>query len=352
MIGLTGQDRSPPAVVVERVLADKQAFLSEETLPVTGSIRLPPGHGELEFVYTALSFRAPERNRFKYKLEGVNADWVDAGSRRVANYHNISPGKYRFRVMACDNYGIWNEAGAVADIVLSPRLSQTWWFRLGLLIAIGLLFLGLHRLRVAHFREIDRFRLRLAADLHDEVGSNLSTISLLSRRLQKFAVLREDLGEDLAAIHRISRQTTNAIREIVWLINPEYDTMQDLVLRMQDAAKSILAGIECRFHSPTPDLSRKLSLQFRQNLFRLYKEALTNVARHSQASEVEINIVEHDHTWQLSVRDNGVGFDPDVSYSGNGLKNLRLRALKLNGVLNLESHPGRGTTISFTAKQL
>jgi signal transduction histidine kinase len=346
------EDRSPPAVLVERVFADKQAFPSQETLPVTGSIRLPPGHGELEFVYTALSFRAPERNRFKYKLEGVNADWVDAGSRRVANYHNISPGTYRFRVMACNNNGIWNEAGAAADIVLLPRLSQTWWFRLALVIAAGLLFLALHRLRVAHFREIDRFRLRVAADLHDEVGSNLSTISLLSRRLQKLAILHEDLGEDLAAIHRISRQTTNAIREIVWLINPEYDTMQDLVLRMQDAAKSILAGIQCRFHGPPPDLSRKLTLQFRQNLFRLYKETLTNVARHSQASEVEINIVEQDHTWQLSVRDNGVGFDPEASYTGNGLKNLRLRALKLNGVLNLQSHPGCGTTVSFTAKQL
>ena len=240
----------------------------------------------------------------------------------------------------------------MADIVLLPRVWQTWWFHLGLLAGVGLLFLGLHRLRVAHFREIDRFRLRLAADLHDEVGSNLSTISLLSRRLQKLAVLGEETGEDLAAINHISRQTANAIREIVWLINPEYDTMQDLVLRMQDAANSILAGIGCRFQSPPPDLSRKLTLQFRQNLFRMYKETLTNVARHSRASQVEIKIVEHDHTWQLSVHDNGVGFDPDATYSGNGLKNLRLRAVKLNGVLHLESHPGRGTTMSFIVKQL
>src|SRR5205823_2249958 len=146
----------------------------------------------------------------------------------------------------------------------------------------GLIFLGLHRFRVAHFREIDRFRLRLAADLHDDVGSNLSTISLLSRRALKRLkdhANGDPASEDLAAISRISRQTANAIREIVWLINPEYDTMQDLVIRMKEAAESILAGSECEFKSPAVDLSHKLTLQFRQNLFLLYKEALTNVAR-------------------------------------------------------------------------
>jgi len=134
------------------------------------------------------------------------------------------------------------------------------------------------------------------------------------------------------------------------LINPEYDTMQDLVIRMKEAADSILAGIDCEFKSPPVDLSHKLTLQFRQNLFLLYKEALTNVARHARASRVEINVLQQDQSWRLSVHDNGVGFDPQVSHSGNGLKNLRLRAVKLSGVLTIESQPGRGTTVSLSAK--
>jgi signal transduction histidine kinase len=204
---------------------------------------------------------------------------------------------------------------------------------------------------VAHFREIDRFRLRLAADLHDDVGSNLSSISLLSRRALKQCPQGAPAAEDLAAISRITRQTANAIREIVWLINPEYDTMQDLVTRMKEAADSILAGVECEFKSPPVDLSHKLTLQFRQNLFLLYKEALTNVARHARASRVQIDVSQQPDSWRFSVQDDGIGFDPNASYAGNGLKNLRLRALKLSGVLNIDSKPGSGTTVSFSTKQ-
>jgi ligand-binding sensor domain-containing protein len=345
------EDRSPPAVVVERVVADKQSFPGTETLPVTAPIRVPPGRGELEFYYTALSFRVPERNRFKYKLEGVNADWVDAGSRRVAYYHNLGPGSYHFRVIASDNNGIWNESGAVAEILLLPHVWQTWWFRLALAAGVGLMFLGLHLLRLGRLREIERLRLRLAADLHDDVGSNLSTISLLSRRLLKQADAAAP-SEDLTAINHISLQTANAIREIVWLINPEYDTMQDLILRMKDAAETILAGIDCHFEISPPNISRKLTLQFRQNLFLLYKETLTNVARHARASRVEINLTEDEAGWRLGVRDNGIGFDPQAGYAGNGLKNLKLRARKLNGVVTIGSEPGRGTVVSFSATRV
>jgi signal transduction histidine kinase len=134
------------------------------------------------------------------------------------------------------------------------------------------MFFGVHRFRLGRYREIERLRLRLAADLHDDVGSNLSTISLLSRRAQKQHAQGQPSNDDLSAINRIAGQTANAVREIVWFINPEYDTMQDLVLRMKEAAGAILAGIEWQFQSPPADLSQKLTLQFRQSLFLLYKE--------------------------------------------------------------------------------
>jgi ligand-binding sensor domain-containing protein/signal transduction histidine kinase len=346
----TQEDRKPPRVVVERVWADKQQFPAKEVLPVRAPIRLPAGHGELEFHYTALSFRAPERNRFKYKLEGVNADWVEAGSRRVAYYDNLAPGKYVFRVLACNNNGIWNEEGAVAEIVLLPHAWQTWWFKLGMSAIAGLVFVGAHRMRLSRLRAIDRLRLRLAADLHDDVGSNLSTISLLTRRLQKQQGLGESTAEDLDAIHRISRQSGSAIREIIWLINPEYDTMKDLVTRMRELADSILTGFEYNFQGPPVDWSHKLNLQFRQNIFLLYKETLTNVARHSQATRVEIKIEQDADSLRMSIQDNGIGFDSAVQSSGNGLKNLKLRAARVKGVLTIESKPGQGTCVAFSAK--
>jgi ligand-binding sensor domain-containing protein len=343
------EDRSPPEVIIERIVAGKQSFPSQETLTASSPIEIAPGNGELEFDYTALCFRAPEKNQFRYRLEGLKPDWVEAGASRVAWYHNLSPGTYRFHVTARNNNGLWNESGAVAEITLLPHFWQTSWFHVSAALAAGLVIFGLHRFHVAHLREIDRFRLRLAADLHDDVGSNLSTISLLSRRAQKSAAGKGAV-EDIATIHRISRQTANAIREIVWLINPEYDTMQDLVTRMKDAADSILTGIDCRFEAPPAALSHKLTLQFRQNVFLLYKEALTNVARHAQASRVDIAVAQHDHTCEVRVHDNGVGFDPQASHNGNGLKNLRLRAAKLKGELTIDSGPDRGTTISLSAK--
>ena len=254
----TTDDRSPPPVILERVIADKQPFPAEETLPVSAPIRVAPGRGELEFHYTSLSLRVPERNSFKYKLEGVDLDWVEAGSRRVAYYNNIYPGEYRFHVLARNSDTAWGEPGALVDIVLLPHVWQTWWFKVALAAVLGLVFFALHRLRLARVREVEALRLRIAADLHDDVGSNLGTISLLSRKVQKDGAVREGEQEDLAAINRISMQTANSIREIVWFINPEYDTMQDLVLRMKEAAYAGPAGIECHFQTSEVGLSNHL----------------------------------------------------------------------------------------------
>jgi signal transduction histidine kinase len=243
----------------------------------------------------------------------------------------------------------WTE-GVWADIVLSPHLWQAWWFKALMAVAILLGALSLHRFRLAQLRQLEALRLRIAADLHDEVGSNLSAISLLSRRVQKCGAEPPEGREDLAAINRLAARTANSIREIVWFINPEYDTLQDLALHMEEAAKTMLAGVNCQFQSSQAHYARRLPLQLRQDLFLLFKEALTNVAKHSRASRVEISVAERDNTWQLSVQDNGVGFQPDASHSGNGLKNIRLRAARLGGTLNIRSQPGEGSTVLFSTK--
>ena len=267
----------------------------------------------------------------------------------MAYYNYVSPGNYRFRVLSRNGDSTWSEAGAWADIVLLPHLWQTWWFRA--LAGVGILAgaFGLHRFRLAQLRQLEALRLRIAADLHDEVGSNLSAISLLSRKVQKCGSAPEG-REDLAAINRLAARTANSIREIVWFINPEYDTLQDLALHMEEAAKTMLGGVDCQFQSTQAHYARSLPLHLRQDLFLLFKEAVTNVAKHAQASRVEINIAERDHTWQLSVHDNGVGFQPGATTSGNGLKNIRLRAARLGGTLDIRSQPGGGTTVVFSTK--
>ncbi|MEO7299028.1 MAG: two-component regulator propeller domain-containing protein, partial [Verrucomicrobiota bacterium] len=350
-------NRAPPPVFIEKIIADKKETneSSREDANEKYSWRdssihaltIPAGRGELEFHYTALSFQAPEKNRFKYKLHGEDLDWVDAGARREAYYNNIRPGRYVFQVLACNNDGFWNETGASLAFVILPHFWETWWFKALVLTAVALLFVLVYRTRIGQVRQMERLRLRLAADLHDEVGSNLGSISLLSLMMQQQELTPAEARKDLALIHRISGQTANSIKDIVWFTNPEYDTMQDLLLRMKDVANTLLPGLNCDFQSNVENPARKLSLDFRQNIFLMFKEILANILKHSGANRVEITISEKEKIWKLNIKDNGAGFDSTQLSQGNGLKNLRRRAATLKGVLKIETQPGHGTSILF-----
>jgi ligand-binding sensor domain-containing protein/signal transduction histidine kinase len=335
----------PPQVLIEQILCDREKFDPEE------GIALPPGRGELEFEFTALSFVAPERNRFKYRLDGLDTDWNDAGVRRSARYNNVPPGEYRFRVVACNSAGIWNDAGIAVGFTLRPHYWQTWGFRAVLLASLLGCVAGLYKVRISRLRAIERMRLRIASDLHDEIGSSIGSIALLAQKIRKDGPGASSQESDLAAVQRIATQSANAIRDIVWFINPQYDTMQDLLFRMKEAGVAMLGDIQLRFTWPQENLSRKLSPEFRRNIFLMFKEVLANITRHSRATRVEIDVLDNNHAWMLMVRDNGVGFDPDSARRGNGLGNLRQRAQKLGGSLEIRSQPGEGAAIVFSTRK-
>ncbi|MDB6038129.1 MAG: hypothetical protein JWM99_1970 [Verrucomicrobiales bacterium] len=333
----------PPPVIIE------QAMVDNETVPIGGNIRVPAGRETLQIQYTALSLTAPEKVRFRYRLNAFDRDWIDIGPNRTARYARVPAGEYAFQVRACNNDGVWNETGAGLAISVLPFWWATGWFRLTALAAIGGMVLAIYHLREARRHELERLRVRIASDLHDDVGSSLWSITLLSQMLEKHGAVGPDERQDIGEINRIAVQTSNSIRDIVWLINPAFDTVQDLALRMRDFAGTALRGTEYQFHCPESGLSRKLPLDFRKNLFLLFKEALTNVARHAHATRVEVYLDEPPGAWRLTIRDNGVGFNPEAPASGNGLKNLRARAEKIGARLSIKSFPGQGTTLIFTA---
>ena len=186
-------------------------------------------------------------------------------------------------------------------------------------------------------------RTRIAADLHDEIGSSLWSILLLSQMAQKHDAMGTNERRDLAEINRIAQQTARSIRDIVWFINPEFDTVADLVLRMKDAAATMLAGIEYRFEHSQLNPAETLSLDFRQNILLIFKESLTNIVKHTGATRVEITFSEEAGSKILAVQDNGAGFNTQTITSGTGLKALRRRAARLGGMLEIISEPGHGT---------
>lgn len=341
----------PPPVYLEQVVADHKSLTvganwrSTSALP---SVRVPAGSGDLEFHYTALNFQRPERLHFKYRLDGFDSGWVEADTRRVAYYNNLAPGTYTFSVIACNNSGIWNELGAGIGIILLPHFWQTWWFRILLVVlALGTVA-AVYHVRKARSLEIERIRLRIAADLHDDIGSNLASIALLSQLEEE--TKDKSAGSELSEIHRIALSTANGIREIVWFINPECDTLPEMIVRMKDVAAQMLTGVEYCFQGPDRPGAGRLSPEFRRNVFLVFKEILHNITSHAQSKHVDIQLgAEHD-VLLLKVSDDGRGFNVNGNSRGNGLRNMRLRVQQLNGALEIISACGKGTAISVSIK--
>jgi ligand-binding sensor domain-containing protein/signal transduction histidine kinase len=335
----------PPEVLLESVLVEN------ESVPFADLVRISPGRENLQFHYTALSLTAPGKVCFRYQLEAFDRDWSEVTLSRVARYPKVPPGTYRFRVMARNNDGVWNTTGASVGLVVAPFWWATTWFRLATVAAVTGLLAGLYRLRQVRQQELERLRVRIASDLHDDIGSSLWSITLLSRMLARHGSLGAEEKDDVNEIHRIAVQASNSIRDIIWLINPAFNTLQDLVLRLKDFAGTALRGSAFSLECDAADLAKKLPLDFRQHLFFFFKEALTNIAKHAQARTVEVRLAASAGRWRFSIRDDGVGFDPAAATSGNGLKSLRARAAKMGATCEIQSRTGQGTNVVLITSQ-
>jgi ligand-binding sensor domain-containing protein/signal transduction histidine kinase len=352
-------ERKPP-VLIEELIADKRRMADGRWQMADGrveqeagkEIRIPPGHGELEIQYTALSFQAAEKNRFKYMLEPVDTDWVDAGGSRAAHYNNIAPGIYRFRVTASNNDGVWNETGASLALVFQPHYWQSWWFRPAIGAALAMLLAMFYRTRVARLRALERLRIQIAANLHDDVGSRLTKVAMVTEQVER-EIPASDLRKPLIQnISRTTREVIQAMDEIVWTINPKNDTLDNLANYIFQYAQEYFqnTGVRCRLDLPPRLPDQAVSTEERHNLFMAVKEALNNVLKHADATEVRIALAVVGSRLTMSIADNGRGFLPGQPHpTGNGLQNMKERLERIGGRFVLESKPGEGTRIKLEA---
>jgi ligand-binding sensor domain-containing protein/signal transduction histidine kinase len=369
----------PPAVYIEQLIADRKAVLfkgpeiensaaapgsdASAGLPADAAVRIPPGRGELEFHFTTMNLQAPESSRFKYWLEGIDSDWVEAGTRRTANYNNVYPGDYRFRVVACNKDGAWNLTGASLAFVLRPHYWQTWWWR-GLLALVvvggaGGTALYVTRRRMQRKLElferrvaIERERGRIAKDIHDDLGSSLTRIMMLGERAEEDLGKRENLEVHIGKIVSTARRTVQALDEIVWAVNPDNDTFEGLVQYISHYADEFLenTNVRCRLEMPEALPTFVLPAEVRHDLFLVVKEAFNNILKHSHATEVRVRVSADNAVVAIEIADNGSGFDPGKNGGtrvGNGLANMRKRIQGLGGELHLTSAPSDGTKLSI-----
>jgi signal transduction histidine kinase len=373
LVGVNPDDvkvnRLPPPVVFEELRVDGQ--LVKPTGRIDAPPQIPPGRQRFEFRYTGLSFTVPEKVRFRVQLEGVEKDWTEAGTERVAVYRYIQPGDYTFRVIACNNDGIWNDEGAAYSFQVLPHFWQTWWFRLlsGLaaaaLVAGSVWFIARRRLhrkleRLERQQAIERERARIAKDIHDDLGASLTRITMLSQSVRGEVEESAPAARDLDRIYTTARELTRAMDEIVWAVNPKHDTLDSLATYLGRFAQDFLAAahVRCRLDVPMHLPAWPLTAETRHNLFLAFKEALHNIVKHAAAAEVRVSLIIERQAFTLCIEDQGRGFltqtpakvaAPDSARlaTGNGLSNMQQRLAEIGGRCEIQSAPGTGTKVAF-----
>ncbi len=297
---------------------------------------------EADFHFSAPCFTEPEAVRFSWRLEGFESEWTGPGAERRALYPQLPPGRYQFGVRAMLN-GAWS-LPALVSFTVAPLFWQTWWWK-ALLSAAGaalavLVALGLYRWRVRREQQLDRLRLRIARDLHDEIGSNLGGIALL------IGVAEQAHDPDaFQRIRAITLQSIEALKDLVWMIDPGHDALPDMLQRLRGIADDLLPGKLRAFTVTGDSAGRRAPLEVRRNVLPIFKEALHNILKHARAQGVTVEIGLTERRLALTIRDDGVGMEPSAAPGGHGLRNMQRRAEEIGGQLTIESRPGAGTLI-------
>ena len=374
----SGKDMPLPPVLIQQINMDEKTIARYSSIAEpsrhdevvdlkksSGALRLPPQYRQLEIQFTTLSFAGLDNIRFHYRLQGFDQDWQDAGTERHAKYPRLSAGTYHFEVRAFNGEGGWDQSGATLDITVLPYFWQTWWFITpAILLALGIVattvrYIEKRRLqqqlaRLKRERAVEYERARIARDIHDDLGANLTEITLLSELAQSADAPAHEVQTDVKRIADKARALTHSLDEIVWAVNPRNDTLDSFVTYACIQAEEYLktAGIRCRLKAPESVPAYALETSIRHSLFLVVKEALNNVVKHAGASEVILSFAVQRNILEVVIKDDGRGFDnaagPGVAAGkrvGNGLPNMRQRMQDIGATLDLQSAPGQGTMV-------
>jgi signal transduction histidine kinase len=347
------QNRLPPAVIVEEVAAGPR------TLSPGAPIVLGPGERRLEVRYTATTFVRPEGARFRHRLAGYDDDWVEAGSRRFAQYANVPPGQYILTILAANSDGVWNTEGVSLPIRIEPYWWQTLWFR----AAAGLLLVGLlatayqRRVSSLHRRrtEQDAFarrlleyqeaeRKRIASELHDGIGQTLAVIhnrALLGLREQGGPATMRQMEEITAA----AGQAIDEVRKVAYGLRPYQLDRLGLTRALHALVEGTAASSGILLEAAIADVNGLFATADEINVYRIVQEGVSNMIRHARSSKGYVAVVVRGQEIEIRLEDDGIGFDPAAEGGGLGLSGIAERARILGGQATVRSAPGQGTSL-------
>jgi ligand-binding sensor domain-containing protein/two-component sensor histidine kinase len=302
--------------------------------------------------FAAMDYRKRESVQYRYRLEGFDKDWSPAQTAHEATYTNLDPGKYRFVVEGSNTEGIWGKYETALLITITPVWYQTFLFRIIVcLIILGLIYY-FYTYRLKQALQIQHMRNHIAKDLHDEIGSSLSTISIYSKVARQQLDLKKDPVELLEKISQNTQSTMEAMSDIIWSTQTNNDGLENVVSRLREHATELLEaqGYRTTFTCDTRINGMVLNMQQRRDLFLIGKEAINNIAKYAFGQCVYIALTTEKNYLKLTVQDDGQGFDMNQVAKGNGFKNMQTRATDQKGVLKIYSNVGKGTKIEATLK--
>ena len=361
VIDPTKVDSAAPPVAIEQVFVD--------TKPISASERLQaaPGTRDFEFHYTGLSLASPEKVLFRYRLDGYDEGWVEAGTRRTAYYTNIRPGDYTFRVTASNGDGVWNATGASFSFRLRPRFHQTMAFQgAALLGCAGLLWIGYdrritylrrrHAQQQAFSRELiesqERERKRIAGELHDSLGQNLLIIKNRALLGSMAAANRGAVEEQLDAIDASVTRSIEEVRQLAYNLRPYHLDRLGLTQALEEMVERVAAASGIRFSTQIDAVDGLFDKDAEISVYRIAQESINNIVKHSAATEASVRVLRRNRTVRITITDNGRGLPPGMASSGEprergfGLAGIAERVRILGGTTTLQSAPGEGTVIS------
>ena len=303
-------------------------------------IQISPYDSYFQLTWTLPNYFKPEKNRYYVWLEGLENDWSYIGNIPTVRFHKLPAGDYVLHIKGADSKGNWSVSELSVPIHVNQIFFRTWWFISACILVIGFLIYAFARYRLQRLLEMERMRTRIAGDLHDEVGSMLSGLAMQAEIMEL-----DQEKSDRARLHRISeisRLTLSKMRDVVWSIDSRRDQVKDLLDRMRENAEEMLTprDIIFQFELGELPLEKKLPVDVRQHLFLFYKEAINNIAKHSNATNVSIRFGQFADQFELSVHDNGTTIATTISSSGFGLQNLEMRAKKLGATFLLNKEDG------------
>jgi signal transduction histidine kinase len=352
------QTDAPPILIGGLSVSGVAEQLSELGETRISDLLFDHTRNQVQVDFFGLGFATGEVLRYQFMLEGADRDWGPPLDQRSVNYANLKPGSYRFLVRAVNADGVVSAEPAFVAFTITPPMWQRWWFITIVAVALAAAIHLIYRYHTRRLIELERVRTRIATDLHDDIGASLSKIAILSEvASQELAPQQRHVAESLAQVAGTSRETVDAMSDIVWAVNPQRDHLSDLLHRMRRFAEDLLDAreIEFTFHANDHGRDARLSADLRREVYLIFKECVNNLVKHSGCTKADLEFRVDGHWLVVKVNDNGRGFDTtqvhadgrSAGLGGHGLGSMHRRARALRGSFVIDSERGRGTSVTL-----